>query len=213
MNHAVRDIEDVTVDVDGRRSAGRVADGGGPVAHGAVDGLVRQLVRRRQPADQAAARGEARRHLHEDGREQRGGGEAVAEAAVQVADDADGEGAERVCDLGVGREALGREVVDNVAGEGDDEHDGHLLKPALVDDDKAEGEGGHEDEFEPDRHGGPASGVVGRVLVNGAKDGGADRDAKAEKQRVYHRVDHADGTSDDVARLELKRATKNCVAR
>lgn len=89
-------------------------------------------------------------------------------------------------------------MVDDVSGKGDDEHDWHLLIPTLVDDDEAEGEGGHEDEFEPGRHGCRASGGVGRILVDGTKDRGADRDAKAKKQRVYYSVDHAYGTSDHV---------------
>ncbi len=151
MDHAVSDIEDIAVDIDGR-SAGRVTDGGGAISRGAIDRLVRELIRRGQPADQTATSGEARGDLDEDGGEQRSGREAVAEATVEVSDDADGEGAEGVGDLGVGREALGGEMVDDVAGEGDDEHDGHLFVPALVDDDETEREGGHEDEFEPDRH-------------------------------------------------------------
>ena len=103
-------------------------------------------------------------------------------------------------------------MVDDVAGKGDDEHYWHLLVPALVDDDEAEGEGGHEDEFEPSRHGCRASGGVGGILVDGTEYGGTDRDAKAEKQRVDHSVDHAYGTSDHVPGLELEGATKNYVA-
>ena len=90
-------------------------------------------------------------------------------------------------------------MVHDVAGEGDDEHDGHLLGAALVDDDEAEGEGRHEDEFEPDGHGGFAGGVVGCVFVDGAEDGGPDRDAEAEEEGVDYRVDHADGAGDHVS--------------
>ena len=68
LDHAVCDVEDITVDVDGG-SAGRVTDRGRPIGRGAVDRLVRELVRGRQPADQTASCGEARRHLHEDGGE------------------------------------------------------------------------------------------------------------------------------------------------
>ena len=103
-------------------------------------------------------------------------------------------------------------MVDDVSGKGDDEHYRHLLVPALVDNDETECEGGHEDEFEPYWHGGPASGLVGRILIDGTENRGADRDAKAEKQRVYYSVDHAHGTSDYVPRLKLKRATQDCVA-
>ena len=119
MDHAVCDVEDIAVDID-CRSAGCVADGGRPIVRSAIDRLIRQLIRRRQPRDQAAPCSESRRNLHEDGWEQCSSREAVAETTVQVSDDADGEGAERVCDLGVGREAVGREVVDNIAGKGDD---------------------------------------------------------------------------------------------
>ena len=101
LDHAVCDVKDITVDVDGG-SAGRVTDRGRPIGRGAVDRLVRELVRGRQPADQTASCGEARRHLHEDGWQERGCREPVAQAAVEVSDDADGEGAEGVCYLGVG---------------------------------------------------------------------------------------------------------------
>ena len=151
--------------------------------------------------------------MDEDGGEQGGGGEAVAEAAVEVGDDADGESAERVCDLRVRGEAGGGEVVDDVAREGDEEHDGDLLGAAVVDDDEAEGERGHEDEGEPGRHGGPAGGVVRGGLVDGAEDGGPDRDAEAEEERVDDGVDHADGAGDDVARLEFQGAAEDGVAR
>ena len=136
----------------------------------------------------------------------------MAQAAVEVSDDANGEGAEGVSYLGVGGEALGGEMVDNVPGKGDDEHYRHLLVPALVDDDETERERGHEDKFVPDRHGCPASGFVGRILIDGTENRGADRDTKAQKQRVYHGIYHTDGTSDDVPRLKLKRATEDCVA-
>ena len=78
----------------------------------------------------------------------------MTDAGVQVAKDADSEGAEGVCDLGVGGEAEGGEVVDDVADERDEQHDGHLFPFAVVDDDEAEGEGRDEDEFPPHGHGG-----------------------------------------------------------
>ena len=200
LNHAIRDVQNPAVDIDARIRSGVRNDR----PRRPIDRLVRKLVGGREPADQTAPRGEARRHLHEDGREQGGSRQAVAETAVEVPDDADGEGAERVGDLGVGGEALGGEMVDDVAGEGDDEHDGHLLGAAVVDEDEAEGEGGHEDELEPDGHAGPAGGVVGGVAVDGAVDGGADGDAEAEEQGVDDGVDHADGAGDHVAGLEFE---------
>ena len=136
----------------------------------------------------------------------------MAETAVEVGDDADGEGAERVCDLRVGGEAAGGEVVDDVARKGDEEHNGDLLGAAVVDDDEAEGEGGHEDEGPPGGHAGLAGGVVGGGLVDGAEDGGADGDAEAEEEAVDDGVDHADGAGEDVAGLQLEGAAEDDVA-
>ena len=68
LNHAVGDVQDVAVDIDTRR-VGRVADGRRSIRRGAVNRLFRELVRRRQPADQTAPGRETRRYLHEDGGE------------------------------------------------------------------------------------------------------------------------------------------------
>ena len=127
----------------------------------AIDRLIGNLVGGGNARDQAAGSGEAGGDLDEDGGQQGGGGEAVAQAGVEVSEHADGEGAEGVCDLGVAGEAEGAEVVDDVAGEGDGEHDGHLLEFALVDDDEAEGEGRDEDEGVPGWVLGPADNVRG----------------------------------------------------
>ena len=171
-----------------------------------VDRLIRDLVRRGHARDQAPGRGEAGRDLDEDGGEQSGGGETVAKAGIEVAEDADGEGAEGVCDLGVAGEAGGGEVVDDVAGEGDEEHDGHLLEFALVDDDEAEGEGRDEDEGVPARVLGAADDVRGCARGDAAVEGGADGDAEAEEEGVDDGVNHADRAGDDVARLEFEGA-------
>ena len=147
--------------------------------------------------------------MHEDRRQERRGCDAMTKAGIQVTKDTDGERAEGVGDLGVGCEAHGGEVVNDVACEGDTEHDGHLLEFALVDDDEAEGERGDEDEGEPFRGFGAADDVGGGVCGNAAVEGGADGDAKAEEKRVYNSVHHADGASDYAFRLELE-GTANC---
>ena len=175
--------------------------------------MVRELIGGRQTADETAARSEARRDLHEDGGEQGGGRQTMAETTVEIPDHTNSESAKRVCYLGVRREALGREMVDDVPGKGDDEHDRDLLVATMVDDNQTERKGRHEDEFEPDRHGRRASSVVGRLLIDGTKNRGADRNAKAKKQGVYHGVDHTNGAGDYVTGLKLKRAAKDGVAR
>ena len=100
LNHAVRDIEDITIDTH-TRSKSSIGNERRPISRSAIDRLIRKLICRRQPADQTASRSEARWHLDEDGREERGRREAVVETAIKVSDDADGESAEGVCDLGV----------------------------------------------------------------------------------------------------------------
>ena len=130
----------------------------------------------------------------------------MTKAGIQVTKDTDGERAEGVGDLGVGCEAHGGEVVDNVAHEGDAEHDGHLLEFPLVDDHKAEGERWDEDEGEPFRSFSAADDVGGGVFGDAAVERGADCDAKAEKERIYNSVHHADGASDYAFGLELEGA-------
>jgi len=136
----------------------------------------------------------------------------VAQAGVHVAEDADSEGAEGVCDLGVGGEAHGRVVVDDIADEGDEQHDGHLLDFALVDDNEAEGEGRDEDDAEPVRHAGRAGGSGDGVRVDGAVDGGPDCDAEAQEEGVDDCIDHPDGAGDDAPGLELEGAAEDGVA-
>lgn len=139
----------------------------------------------------------------------------MAEAAVEVAQDADDEGAEGGGDLRAGGEALGAEVVGDVTGEGDQEHDGDLAPFGLVDEREAEGEEDDEGKvlevLVADRAGG--AGVLGRgVRVEQAIHGGADRDAEPEEQRVDNGVDHAHGAGDDAARLQFQTGAQHQVS-
>ena len=200
LNHRIPDIEHHAIDIGVRRSLRAVADRRRP------RGVAGDLVGGSDAADEGAAGGQAGGDLNEDGGEEGGGRDAVLEARVEVAEHADGEGAERVGHLRVGREAFGREVVDDVAGEGDDDHDGRLAPFRLVDDDQAHCEQGDEHECVV-RGKRRCTGCCGRcVLVDEAVDGGAYGDAEAEKQGVYDCVDHPYRTGDDGARLEFQRA-------
>lgn len=130
----------------------------------------------------------------------------MAEAGIEVAEAADRERAEGVGDLGVVGDARGGEVVDEEAGKGDEEHDGHLLGFSVVDDDEAEGEGWDEEEGVPGRVFGAASYVGVRFFVETAVEGGPDCDAEAEEEGVDDCIDHADRAGDDVFGLELEGA-------
>ena len=108
----------------------------------------------------------------------------MPQTGVEIAQDADGQGAEGVGDLGIADEAEGREVVDDVAGKGDDEHDGDLFPFALVDDDEAEGEGWNEDEGVVGGERVPAGHFGRGVGVQTAVEGGTDGDAETEEEGV-----------------------------
>lgn len=149
---------------------------------------------------------QAGRNEHEDRRQERRSGEAVAKAGVEVAEGADRERADGVGDLGVGGDFRGDEVVDNVASEGDEEHGGHLLEFPVVDDDEAEGEGWDEDEGIPGGVLGSASYIGVGFLVERAVQGGPDCDAEAEEEGVDDGIDHADRAGDDVFGLKLEGA-------
>lgn len=148
--------------------------------------------------------GQAGRDEHEDGGQERRGGKAVAEAGVEIAEGADRERTDGISDLGVGGDFRGDEVVDNVACEGDDEHDGHLLEFSVIDDDEAEGEGGDEDERVPGRVFGSAGYIGVGFFVECAIEGGPDCDAEAEEKGVDDGIDHADRAGDDVFGLKLE---------
>lgn len=210
LDHTIPDVEHHTIDIrvrtrripDRRRPRPRrVTRHPRPVDNGR---LIRDLIRARDTADQTPTGRQARGHLHENGGQQRRGRETVTQAGVEVAQHADGEGAEGVGDLGVADEAAGREVVDDEAGEGDDEHDGGLFPFALVDDDEAEGEGRDEEEGVVGGHGVTADDFGGSGAVEAAVDGSADCDAETEEEGVDDCVYHADGAGDDVAGLELE---------
>ncbi len=103
----------------------------------------------------------------------------MEEPGIEVSEDAHGERTEGVCDLGVGGEADGGEVVHDVADEADEEHDGDLFPFALVDDDEAESEGGNKNEREPAGGGVLARDLGGGVGIDAAVERGSDCDAEA----------------------------------
>lgn len=132
--------------------------------------------------DEGAAGRKARRDLYEDGGKESGSRDSVLEARVQVAKDAHGEGPKGVGYLGVARETLGGEVVDNVTGKGDDDHDGSLSPFRLVDDYQTHGEKGNEYKCIVRWERSPAGRRGCRVSVDEAIDRGAYRDSEAEKE-------------------------------
>lgn len=202
MDHAVADVEHHGVDVDGVGARlGGVGQG-----RGAVDAGVGDLVGAGDAADEAAARGQAGRDLHQDGGQEGGSGKAMTHARVQITEDTDGEGAEGVSDLRVRRELARREVVGDEAGEGDEEHRGGLFERALVDDDEAECERGDEEEGVEAGHRRVACDGRGGVGVQPAVEGRADGDAEAEEEGVDDSVDHADRSGHDALRLKLEGA-------
>lgn len=136
LDHAVSHIELHGIDIH-RSGLRRIADGGGAIHRRVCD-----LIRARHAADQTPASGQARGDLNEDGRDENSHCETMTESRIHISRNADGEGTQGVCDLGVGWEANGGEMVDHVPEEGDYYHDGHILLPplALVDDNETEGE-------------------------------------------------------------------------
>lgn len=128
----------------------------------------------------------------------------MTQTGVEVAQHADGKGAEGICDLGVADEVACGEVIDEEAGEGDDEHHGGLFPFALIDDDETEGEGRDEEEGVVGGHGVAADDFGGGGAVEAAVDGSADCDAETEEEGVDDCIYHADGAGDDVAGLELE---------
>lgn len=200
LNHGITNVEDHAVDIRVGPSLRPVADGRRP------RGIASDLVGGSDATDQGAAGGQAGGDLDEDGGEESSGRDAMLEARVEVAENADGKGAEGISDLGVGREAFGGKVVDDVAGKGDDEHDGGLAPFRLVDDDQTHGEWGHEYEgiVRWKRSGAGRCGCC--VLVHEAVDRRAYSDAEAEEEGVDDCVDHSYRTRDDGPRLEFQGA-------
>ena len=133
----------------------------------------------------------------------------MAQATVQVGQDADGKSAKGIGDGRAGRELDARVEVDDVPGKRDDDHGGHLLVLCL------DGEGGeedverHEEEVPVRVQRRLALCFAGGVGVDGPVDGGADGDAVAEEQRVDDCEDEADGAWDDGARLQLEGGAEN----
>lgn len=177
----------------------RIADGGGPINRRVCD-----LIRARHTTDQTPASGQARRDLNEDGGKKSGHREAMTEARVHIPSNANGESAKSVCDLGVGWEANGGEVVDDVTKEGDYDHDGHILPLALVDDNQAESEGRYEHEGVPGRHSAFACDVGGGMPINASVEWSADGDAVAKEKGVNNGIDHPNRARDDVTGLKLE---------
>ena len=103
----------------------------------------------------------------------------MEEPGVEVSEDAYCEGTQGVCNLGVGGEADGREVVDDVADEADEEHDGDLFPFALIDDDQAKGEWGDKDEGEPLGGASFTRDSGSGVGINATVEGGSDCNAEA----------------------------------
>ena len=168
--------------------------------------LIRDLVSADHAADEAAAGGEARGHLDEDSGEQGSSGDAAAEAGVDVAEDADDQRAKGVGDLRVVFEPAGREVVGDEADEGQDHHDGHLRPAALVDDDQADGEDGHEDPLHIGVHRVHARHSRRGTGINTAVDCGANGDAVAKEKAEDDRVDNVNGAGDNVLGLKFQSA-------
>jgi len=139
LDHRIPDIENRTVDIDVREYLRSIVDRSDS-CH-----ITRDLVCGSDTADKRAAGSQTGGHLHEDCGKKSGGSNAVMEARVQVSKNADGEGTEGVCYLSVGREPLGGEEVDDVAGKSDDNHYGRLCPFRLIDDNQTHGEKRHED--------------------------------------------------------------------
>lgn len=108
----------------------------------------------------------------------------MTEAAVEVAQDANDEGAEGGGDLRAGGEALSAEVVGDVAGEGDEEHDRDLAPFGLINEREAESEKDDEGEVLQVLVADWARGacVLGRgVRVQQAVHCGSDCDAESKE--------------------------------
>ena len=191
LNHRVPDIEHDTIQLrarsrhilHGRRSPRRRVS--------------RDTIRARNATDQRATGRQATRDLYEDSGQEGRSRKTVSNATIHVTQNAHREGAKCITDLRILRKLGGREEIDEVPGKGDDEHDGGLFPFCLVDDDEAEGEGGDEGEGNVFGHLGGAGGGGGGVAVGEPVEGGSDRDAEADEERVDHCVDHADGAGDD----------------
>ena len=168
--------------------------------------VARDLVGGSDAADEGATGREPRRDLHENGGKEGGGRDAVLEARVEVSEDTDGEGAERVGYLGVGGKAFGGKVVDDVPGKGDDDHDRCLFPFRLVDDDQTHGEWGYKDEGVVRWESGGAGGLGRCILIEETVNCGAYGYTKTEKEGVDDCVNHSYRTGDDRARLKLQGA-------
>ncbi len=135
----------------------------------------------------------------------------MEDTGIKVCKDADSEGTKGIGDLGVGGEANGREVVDDVADEADDDHHRHLLPFALVDDDQAQRKGRDENEGEPGWRFCSARHFGDSVRIDTAVKGRPDGDAETEEKGINDCVDHADGARDDIFGLEFQRAAEDGV--
>jgi hypothetical protein len=199
---------------------GNLDHGGGNVENERVDGLallkldargsvdtasrVGDEVGSAQAAEQASSRSQTSGHLGKNGGDEGRGSNAVLYARIQVGQDADGQGAEGIRDLRSGGELAAREEVDEVAGKGDNGHDGHLTPLCLVEDGDGDVEEGHKGEGVVRWHGILADGGGGGVGVDEAVEGGADGDAEAKEEGVDDGVDDADGAGDEGAGLEFE---------
>jgi hypothetical protein len=180
--------------------------GGWHVRRGFARGVAatRQHVGRVDAAQQAARRRETTGNLCKDGRNERRGSNTVTNTRVEVGQDTDSQSTQGIGNGTTGLELAAAEKIDNVAGKGNDNHNGHLPPLGLVQDADTQDKGRYKGKGDVRVDGVLALNVRGGVAVDDSVDGGADGDAEAEEEGVDDGIDDADGAGDDGARLELQ---------
>ena len=114
---------------------------------------------------------------------------------------------ESVGNLRTGGESLAAEEINNVAGEGDDNHGWHLGPFGLVQDRDAHNEEGDENEAVVRIERVVAHGCRGGAAVESAPDGCADSDAETDEQRINDGIDDSNRARNNSPRLQFERRT------
>lgn len=164
----------------------------------------RQHVGGADAAQKATRRRQAAGDLCENGRDEGSCCNAVAEARVQIGEEADGQRAEGVRNLRTGCEFAAAEEVDNVASKGNDDHDGHLAPFGLVEDTDAEDEWRDKGKGDVRVHGVLALRLRHGVAVEEAPESRTDGNAESKEEGVDDGVNDANGTRNNSPRLELQ---------
>lgn len=173
-------------------------------------------------------------------RQQSSSSNPMSKSTIQISKHTNSKSAQRLTDLRVTRKATRGEEVDEVAGEGDQDHDGGLLPFCLVDGAEAHSEEGDEEEADLGvmlarghykverlgewgrgewrrhtilRHRLPTCNIINSIPIHRPIKRRSNCDSKPQKQGINHRIKHPHTSRHDTLTLQFQRTTEDYVTR